>query len=97
MGVSESISMLIEASYSTAYILVPYLEMVVTTPFLLDSTLDGYHTSFDVYIMYFSVISKDWTLLDAHSYIVHHYQWFGKEINQDLQLFLWDTCGMVFA
>ena len=44
----------------------------------------------------FSVISKGWTLLDALSYIVHLYQQFGKEINQDLQLSLWDTCGMVF-
>ena len=50
-----------------------------------------------VYIMYFSVISKGWTLLDALSYIVHLYQQFGKEINQDLQLFLWDTCGNVFC
>ena len=43
-----------------------------------------------------SVISKVWTLLDAQSYIVHLYKQFGKEMNQDLQLFLWDTCGMVF-
>ena len=32
---------------------VPCLEMVVTDPFLLDSTLDGYHRWFYVYIMYF--------------------------------------------
>jgi len=34
--------------------------------------------------------------VDALSFIVHLYQQFGKEINQDLQLFLRDSCGNVF-
>ena len=41
------------------------------------------------------VIFRGWTLVDALSFIVHLYQQFGKEINQDLQLFLWDSCGNV--
>ena len=38
---NESVSMLIEARRSTAYIRVPCLEMVVTVIYLLDSTPDG--------------------------------------------------------
>ena len=50
---NELVSLALEASCSTAYIPVPCLEMVVTVPYLLDSTLDGWHRWFDVYIMYF--------------------------------------------
>ena len=40
-GVNESISLVLEASCSTAYILVLSLDMVETTPLLMHSTPDG--------------------------------------------------------
>jgi len=39
--VNESVSMVLEASCSTAYIPIPSLDMVKTIPYLLDSTPDG--------------------------------------------------------
>jgi len=40
-GLNESISMVLEASYSTTYIPVLSLDVVETTHFLMDSTPNG--------------------------------------------------------
>ena len=53
MGVNESVSILLEASCSIAYILALSWEKVETAPLFMDSTPEGQDELFDAYIMYF--------------------------------------------
>ena len=41
LSMNESVSIVLKASCSTAYFLVPSLDIVEIAPWLMDSTLDG--------------------------------------------------------
>ena len=41
LRMNESVSIVLEASYSIAYFSVPRLDLVETSPWLMDSTPDG--------------------------------------------------------
>ena len=53
LSCNELVSLVLEASCSIAYIPVLSLDMVETTPLLMDSTLIDRMSSFHTYIMYF--------------------------------------------
>lgn len=65
---------------------------VATTPPLMDSTPKATMSCFEAYILWFLIHSTSWTPLDI-VLVFHTLAW---NILDELQIFCWDSHGMVF-
>ena len=88
---NESVSIVLEASCSTAYFSVPSLDLVEKALWLMDSTLDGYHRWFDAYIFYFLSHLSGLDSCGCIDLLCTSVLQFGKEINQGFTAF----CGIL--